>query len=87
MVLALGLEHSRQATAAQSAVTNMQPLQVLVPGLHQRLLARQNIHGELLVILGIQVIHLVQHGDVLHQGDLRGPQGPRGPVPDPGEHH
>ena len=36
----------------------------------QSLLAGQDIHGQFLVVFGVQLIHLVQHGDVLHQGDL-----------------
>ena len=36
----------------------------------QLLPARQNIHGQLLIVFQILVVHLVQHGDVLHQGDL-----------------
>ena len=45
-------------------------LQLVGADLVQTLLARQNIHGQLLVILGVELVHLVQHGDVLHQGHL-----------------
>ena len=44
--------------------------QGLGAGLVQGLLARQDIHGQLLIIFRVQIIHLVQHGDVLHQGQL-----------------
>ena len=40
------------------------------PQVLQPLLAGNDIHGELFVVLGIQLIHLVQHGDVLHQHHL-----------------
>ena len=38
--------------------------------LRQPLLAGQDIHGQLLVILQVQLVHLVEHGHVLQQGDL-----------------
>ena len=47
-----------------------QLLQVVGPQVLQPLLAGNDIHGELFVVLGIQLIHLVQHGDVLHQHHL-----------------
>ena len=40
------------------------------PDLRQPLLAGQDIHGQLLVILQVQLIHLVKHGHILEQGDL-----------------
>ena len=42
------------------------------PGTHllQPSLAGQNIHGQFLVILQVQLIHLIEHGNVLHQRDL-----------------
>ena len=47
-----------------------QLLQVVGPQILQTLLAGDDIHGEFFVVLGIQFIHLVQHGDVLHQYHL-----------------
>ena len=45
-------------------------LQVVGTQIVQALFARNDIHGELFVVLGVQLIHLVQHGDVLHQHHL-----------------
>ena len=36
----------------------------------QTLLARQNVHGQFLVVLQVQLIHLVEHSHILEQGDL-----------------
>ena len=36
----------------------------------QTLLAGQNVHGQFLVVLQVQLIHLVEHGHILEQGDL-----------------
>ena len=47
-----------------------QLLQLHRAGLFQLLLAGQDIHGQLFVVLGVELVHLVQHGHVLHQGDL-----------------
>ena len=49
------------------------PAQLLQLGgadLGQALLAGQNVHGQLLVILQVQLVHLVKHGHILQQGDL-----------------
>ena len=48
--------------------------QVLPLNLGQALFPGQDVHGQLLLILGIQLKHLVQVGHVLHQGDLVGLQ-------------
>ena len=42
-------------------------LQLLGPHLLQLFLARQNIHGQLFEIGHVQLVHLVQHGDILEQ--------------------
>ena len=41
-------------------------------GLHRRqlLLAGDDVHGQLLVVLQVQLVHLVKHGDVLHEHHL-----------------
>ena len=44
--------------------------QVVGPEILQPLLAGDDIHGQLFIILGVQLIHLVEHGDVLHQSHL-----------------
>ena len=38
--------------------------------LFQPPLSRQNVHGQFFIVLQIQLIHLVQHGDVFHQRQL-----------------
>ena len=48
--------------------------QVLPLNLGQALFPGQDVHGQLLLILGVQLKHLVQVGHVLHQGDLVGLQ-------------
>ena len=45
-------------------------LQVVGADLSQLLFAGQNVHRQLLEVDKVQLIHLVQHRDVLHQGDL-----------------
>ena len=47
-----------------------QLLQLRGAHLGQPLLAGQDIHGQFLVILQVQLIHLVEHGHVLQQRDL-----------------
>ena len=47
-----------------------QLLQLRGPHLRQPLLPGQNVHGQFLVILQVQLIHLVKHGHILQQGDL-----------------
>ena len=47
-----------------------QLLQLRGPHLRQPLLPGQDIHGQFLVILQVQLIHLVKHGHILQQGDL-----------------
>ena len=45
-------------------------LQVVGADLGQLLLAGQDVHRQLLEVDKVQLIHLIQHRDVLHQGDL-----------------
>ena len=45
-------------------------LQVVGADLGQFLLAGQDVHRQLLEVDKVQLIHLIQHRDVLHQGDL-----------------
>ena len=45
-------------------------LQVVGAHILQPLLPGDDIHGQLFIIFGVQIIHLVEHGDVLHQGHL-----------------
>ena len=47
-----------------------QLLQLPTAYLLQPLLAGQNVHGQFLIIFQVQLIHLIEHGDVLHQRDL-----------------
>ena len=44
--------------------------QVVGAEILQPLLAGDDVHGQLFIVLGVQLIHLVEHGDVLHQGHL-----------------
>ena len=49
------------------------PAQLLQGGLPlflELFLPGDDVHGQLFIVLGVQVVHLVEHGDVLHQGDL-----------------
>ena len=48
----------------------LRSLQVVGADLGQLLFAGQNVHRQLLEVDKVQLIHLVQHRDVLHQGDL-----------------
>ena len=48
----------------------LQLLQVVGPDMLQPLFPRDDIHSQLFVVFGVEVIHLVQHGDVLHQHHL-----------------
>ena len=41
--------------AAQKNIAGFSELQRLAPGLHQRLPARQDIHGQLLIVLGVSL--------------------------------
>ena len=47
-----------------------QLLQLTCAHLLQPLLAGQNVHGQFLIIFQVQLIHLIEHGNVLHQRDL-----------------
>ncbi len=47
-----------------------QLLQLLRLHLGQPLLAGDNVHGQLFVVLQVQLIHLVEHGDILHEHPL-----------------
>ena len=47
-----------------------QLLELAGADLGQTLFARDDIHGQLFVVLEVQLIHLVEHRDVLHQRDL-----------------
>ena len=44
--------------------------QLLLLYLCQFFTACKNVHGQLLIISQIDVIHLIQHVDILHQNDL-----------------
>ena len=48
------------------------PQLLQLAGLHlrQALLPGNDVHGQLLVVLQVELIHLVEHGDVLHEGHL-----------------
>ena len=47
-----------------------QLLELAGADLGQTLFARDDIHGQFFVVLEVQLIHLVEHRDVLHQRDL-----------------
>ena len=47
-----------------------QLLQLAGAHLLQPFLAGQDVHGQFLVVLQVQLIHLIEHGNVLHQRDL-----------------
>ena len=48
----------------------LRSLQVGIAHLLQLLFAGQDVHRQFFKVDKVQLIHLVQHGDVLHQGDL-----------------
>ena len=47
-----------------------QLLELAGADLGQTLFARDDIHGQFFVVLEVQLIHLVEHRDILHQRDL-----------------
>ena len=56
----------------QTRLLRLLPQLLQLRGAHlgQALLAGQDVHGQFLVVLQVQLIHLVEHGHVLQQRDL-----------------